>query len=79
MRESGRNASSLHAGLEAAGAQDGDVAIDQAKPLSANERKEPIELRQRVKQVQQECDLLESAAARCAVKSEKTSGTSAIL
>jgi transposase len=75
-REFGCNASSIHAWLNADGMQEGGTPIDQAKPLSAVERQELIELRRRFKQVQQERDILAKATAWFAAKSEKTSVTS---
>jgi transposase len=47
-----------------------------ATPLSSAERQELMELRQRLKQVQQERDILAKATAWFAGKSERTSTTS---
>ena len=75
-REFGCNASSIHARVKAAGGLDGSVATSIDAPLSANERQELIELRRKLKQVQQERDILAKATAWFAGKSEKTSTSS---
>ena len=48
----------------------------QAVPLSVDERRELNELRRKLRQVQQERDILAKATAWFAVKSEKTSAAS---
>ncbi|MBC7940348.1 MAG: transposase [Chitinophagaceae bacterium] len=57
-REFGCNASSIHAWVKAAGGLDGSGATSVDAPLSMNERQELIELRRKLKQVQQERDIL---------------------
>jgi transposase len=71
-REFGCNASSIHAWMKAAGGFDGGGTTGIEAPLSANERQELIELRRKLKQVQQERDILAKATAWFAAKSEKT-------
>ena len=71
-REFGCNASSIHAWVKAAGGLDGSGANNLDTPLSTNERQELIELRRKLKQVQQERDILAKATAWFAAKSEKT-------
>ena len=75
-REFGCNASSIHAWVKAAGGLDGAGAGNADAPLSANERKELVELRRKLKQVQLERDILAKATAWFAGKSEKTSMSS---
>ena len=75
-REFGCNASSIHAWVKAAGRFDGSGITSSDVPLSVNERQELIELRRKVKQVQQERDILAKATAWFAGKSEKTSMSS---
>ena len=75
-REFGCNASSIHAWMKAAGGPDGSGATSSDVPLSMNERQELIELRRKLKQVQQERDILAKATAWFAGKSEKTSMSS---
>ena len=75
-REFGCNASSIHAWVKAAGRFDGIGITSSDVPLSVNERQELIELRRKVKQVQQERDILAKARAWFAGKSEKTSMSS---
>ena len=48
----------------------------QAAPLSSDERRELVELRRKLRQVQLERDILAKATAWFAVKSERTSTTS---
>ena len=71
-REFGCNASSIHAWVKAAGRFDGSGITSSDVPLSVNERQELIELRRKVKQVQQERDILAKATAWFAGKSEQT-------
>jgi transposase len=71
-REFGCNASSIHAWVKAAGGLDGSGATSVDAPLSINERQELIELRRKLKQVQQERDILAKATAWFAANSEKT-------
>ncbi len=80
-REFGCNASSIHAWVKAAGGLDGSGATGVDAPLSMSERQELIELRRKLKQVQQERDILAKATAWFAgqtrlVASEKTSTSS---
>jgi transposase len=75
-REFGCNASSIHAWVKAAGGLDGSGASSIDTPLSMNERQELNELRRKLKQVQQERDILAKATAWFAGKSEKTSMSS---
>ncbi len=75
-REFGCNASSIHAWLKAAGGLDGSGATSIDAALSMNERQQLIELRRKLKQVQQERDILAKATAWFANKSEKTSMSS---
>ena len=51
----------------------GSPNVAQTAPLSADERAELITLRRKLRQVQQERDILAKATAWFAVKSEKTS------
>lgn len=71
-REFGCNACSIHAWMKAAGGIDGNGATGADASLSMNERQELIELRRKLKQVQQERDILAKATAWFAGKSEKT-------
>lgn len=73
-REFGCNASSIHAWMKAGGGLEGSGAASIDAPLSMNERQELIELRRKLKQVQQERDILAKATAWFAGKSEKTGG-----
>lgn len=73
-REFGCNASSIHHWVKAA---DGAIgpgagAVSADAPLTASERQELLELRRKLKQVQQERDILAKATAWFAGKSEKT-------
>jgi transposase len=78
-REFGVSANAIRNWLQKAGGRaqqavprDGSDPI----PLSSAERRELVELRQRLKQVQQERDILAKATAWFAGKSERTSTTS---
>ena len=62
-REFGGNASSIHAWMKAAGGAEGTGATRIDAPLSMNERQELVELRRKLKQVQQERDILAKATA----------------
>ena len=75
-REFGCNASSIHAWIRSAGGLDGSGASNIDAPLSANDRQELVEPRRKLKQVQQERDILAKATAWFAGKSEKTSTSS---
>ena len=75
-REFGCNVSSVHAWVGAAGGVDGTGADSSDAPLSNNERQELMALRRKLKQVQQERDILAKATAWFAGKSEKTSMSS---
>ena len=61
--EFGCNASSIHAWVKAAGGLNGSGTTSVDAPLSINERQELIELRRKLKQVQQERDSLAKATA----------------
>lgn len=77
-REFGCNASSIHAWIKAADGAGHNAASTASfdAPLSMSERQELIELRRKLKQVQQERDILAKATAWFAGKSEKTSTSS---
>jgi len=75
-REFGCNVSSIHAWVRAAGGVDGTGADSTDAPLSISERQELIALRRKLKQVQQERDILAKATAWFAGKSDKTSMSS---
>lgn len=78
-REFGVSANAIRNWLHRADGQPVRVAsrgADQAPPLSGAERQELVELRRRLKQVQQERDILAKATAWFAGKSERTSTTS---
>ena len=62
-REFGCNAGNVHAWVKAAGGLDGSGATSTDAPLSMNERQELIALRRKLKQVQQERDILAKATA----------------
>jgi transposase len=75
-QEFGCNDSSIRAWLKAAGGLEGSGATSVDAPLSMSERQELIELRRKLRQVQQERDILAKATAWFAGKSEKTSTSS---
>jgi len=79
-REFGCNTSSIHHWVNAAGPAsrkaDGSGAVSADAPLTTSERQELLELRRKLKQVQQDRDILAKATAWFAGKSEKTSTTS---
>ena len=74
--EFGCNDNSIHAWIKVAGGPDGSGVTNFDAPLSMNERQELIELRRKLKQVQQERDILLKATVRFAGKSDKTSMSS---
>ena len=72
-KEFGCHETSISAWVRQAGGMPTPV---QAAPLSSDERRELVELRRKLRQVQQERDILAKATAWFAVKSEKTSSAS---
>ena len=83
-REFGCNSSSIHHWINAAEvvshagskAGSGGGTANADAPLNASERQELLELRRKLKQVQQERDILAKATAWFAGKSERTFTTS---
>lgn len=77
-REFGVSANAIRMWMQRAGgdASPATPRADEQAPLSAAERQELVELRQRLKQVQMERDILAKATAWFAGKSERTSTTS---
>jgi len=74
-REFGVSANSIRSWVVQARADGGDIGTHAAAdmPLSASERQELHELRRKLRQVQQERDILAKATAWFAGKSERTS------
>jgi transposase len=71
-REFGPHVTSILSWVRKAGVNPASDAVALAKPLSANERQELIELRRKVRQLQVERDILSKATAWFAGKSEPT-------
>lgn len=71
-REFGPHVTSILSWVRKAGVNPASDALTLAKPLSATERQELIELRRKVRQLQIERDILSKATAWFAGKSEPT-------